>query len=87
MGLKYPRIQPLSLARARELVANPDRARVLKHMASAATRDQIDAAWSLQRSWLVDNPDDFGVLEAGERLAYAEEALADRPAVTPVTDS
>lgn len=87
MSQQYPRLQPLSLARARELAANPARARLLKRLAEAATRGQIEAAWNLQRSWLEENPDDFGVLEAGERLAYAEEALANRPAATRATDT
>lgn len=87
MSQQYPRLQPLSLARARELAANLERIRVLKLMAEAESREQIDAAWELQRSWLVENPDDFGVLEAGERLAYAEEALTDRLAVKTATDT
>lgn len=80
MNREYPPLQPATLARARELAANPDRARLLEMMASAATREQIEQARSSQHAWLVKNPDDFGVLEAGERLAYIEEALdADIP--------
>jgi len=72
----YPPIQPLSPERARELVADPARQHVLDQIRVATTREQINAAWQAHRAWLVANPDDIGVLEAGEDLAYAEEGLA-----------
>jgi hypothetical protein len=50
---------------------------------AATTREQIDAAWQAHRAWLVANPDDIGVLEAGKDLAYAEEALLDSPVEHP----
>lgn len=70
-----PRIQPLTPERARALAADPARQRLLDQIAGAATRREIDAAWQAQRAWLMANPDDIGVLEAGEDLAHAEEAL------------
>lgn len=83
----FPRMQRLTLARARILAADPARQQVFEVIVAATTREQIDHARSLQRSWLIENPDDFGMLEAGERLAYAEEALVDDLALTPPTDS
>jgi len=79
-------MQPLSLARARVLAADPDRQRLFELIVAASTRDQILQARALQRSWLIANPDDFGMLDAGERLAYVEEALADDLAITPPTE-
>jgi hypothetical protein len=73
----YPSIQPLSPERARVLVADPARQHVLDQIMAATTREEIEAAWQAHHAWLVANPDDIGVLEAGEDLAYAEEALAD----------
>jgi hypothetical protein len=61
-------------------MANPARQRLLDQIMAATTREEIDAAWRAQRSWLVANPDDIGVLEAGEDLAHAEEALPSQPA-------
>jgi hypothetical protein len=65
----------LTPERARELIANPERRRLLDQMMDATTREEIDVAVEAQRAWLFANPDDVGVLEAGEDLAYAEEAL------------
>jgi hypothetical protein len=70
-----PRIQPLTPERAHVLISDPARQRLLDQIASAATREQIDAAWQAQRAWLTANPDDIGVLEAGEDLAHATSAL------------
>ena len=75
----YPPIQPLTPDRARALVADPARQHLLDQIMAATTREEIDAAWQAHRAWLVANPDDIGVLEAGEDLAYAEEALAVGP--------
>jgi len=75
MNKDLPRIQPLTPDRSRELAADPDRRRLLDQILHATTRDEIGAARAAQRAWLVANPDDFGMLEAGEDLAYAEEAL------------
>ena len=75
--MEWPRIQPLSLERASQLTRDPARHRLLDQLANAMTRDEIVAARSAQRAWLTANPNDFGVLEAGEDLAYAEEALAE----------
>jgi hypothetical protein len=72
----YPPIQPLSPERARQLAADPARQRLLDQIMTATTCEQIDAGWQAHRAWLVANPDDFGVLAAGEDLAHAEEALA-----------
>ena len=77
MSEQFPRMQPPTLARARVLAADPARRRLFDQMIAASTREEIDSARALQRAWLHANPDDFGVLEAGEALAYAEEALAD----------
>jgi len=79
-------MQPLSLARARVLAADPDRQRLFELIVASSTRDQILQARALQRSWLIANPDDFGMLDAGERLAHVEEALADDLAITPPTE-
>ncbi len=75
MNLRYPPIQRLSIERARKLAADPARRRLLEQLSSAITRDEIDAGRLAQHAWLVANPDDFGVLQAGEDLAYAEEGL------------
>ncbi len=58
----------------------------MERIIHATTREEIDAARRAQHAWLVENPDDFGVLEAGEDLAYAEEALLSNgpEAVEPV---
>lgn len=71
----YPPIQPLTAKRARALAADPTRRRLLEQMASARTLPEIEAAKEAQHRWLMANPDDSGVLEAGEDLAYAEAAL------------
>jgi hypothetical protein len=78
-------MQPLSLARARALAADPARQQLFELIVAASTRDQILRARELQRSWVIANPDDFGMLDAGERLAYVEEALADDLATAPPT--
>lgn len=78
MSRQYPRTQPLTGERARALTADRDRHRLLEQITSARTRQEIAAARQAQWAWLVANPDDFGVLEAGEDLAHAEEALAAR---------
>jgi hypothetical protein len=70
-----PRIQPLTPERAQVLITDPARKRLLDQIACASTREQIDAAWQAQRAWLTANPDDIGVLEAGEDLAHATSAL------------
>ena len=71
----WPRLQPLTPERAAQLVKSPARQRLLNQIIHAETREEIDAAQQARYAWLVENPDDFGVLEAGEDLAYAEEAL------------
>jgi hypothetical protein len=70
-----PRLTSLTPQRARELAADPDRARLLDRMKSAATFDELEAAGHAQLSWLRANPDDFGVLGAGESLSRSFEAL------------
>ena len=72
---QIPRMQPLTLARAHALAADLNRRRVLDQIAQAMNRDEVDAAWDAQRAWLSENPDDFGMLDAGERLANVEEWL------------
>lgn len=74
----YPRIQPLTAARAQELAANRDRDRLLDQIIHAESREEIEVAKQAQWEWLIQNPDDFGVLNAGECLAYAEEALDEK---------
>ena len=44
-------------------------------MKDAATFEEIGAALTAQLAWLRANPDDFGVLQAGEALMYAFERL------------
>lgn len=75
MTEQIPRMQPLTVARARLLAADPNRRRVLDQIAQATSRDEVEAAWAAQRAWLWQNPDDFGMLDAGERLANVEEWL------------
>lgn len=80
MTRQYPRIQPLSGERARQLAADPARHRLVEQVLSATTREEFEAARQAQWAWLVANPDDFGVLQAGEVLASVEEALEEREA-------
>jgi hypothetical protein len=87
MSQQYPGLRRLTLARAQELAASPAREKLLDQMASATSRDQIDVARRHQLAWLTKNPDDFGVLEAGERLAHAEEALQSQRATTSRRES
>ena len=75
MSRPFPRLRPLSLARAHVLPADPNRQCLIDQILLAESQEAIDAAREAQRQWLVQNPDDFGMLEAGARLAYAEEAL------------
>lgn len=65
----------MSAERARELAATPGREKLFELIWAAWTREAIEAAKDAQLAWLIANPDDFGMLEAGEDLAYAEEAL------------
>jgi len=83
----YPPIQTLSAERACALAADPARRRLLDQIMTATAREQIDAAWQAHRAWLVANPDDIGVLEAGEDLAYAEETLTSRQTDTSDADA
>ncbi len=71
----YPGAEPLDAERAAGLAADPRRQRVIARMLAATTEDEIGAARREQKAWLDANPDDFGVLEAGETLSYAEAAL------------
>jgi hypothetical protein len=73
---QYPRTQPLTGERARELAADPARRCLVEQMLSTTTREEIAAAREAQWAWLMANPDAFGVLEAGEDLVYAEDAPA-----------
>jgi hypothetical protein len=82
----HPGAEPLSVERAESLAANPERHRLIDQMLAATKEEEIAAARRAQQAWLIDNPDDFGVLEAGEALSYAEQSLVgderpDRPAV------
>ena len=79
--MQWPRIQPLTPERATQLARDPARRRLLDQMDDATTREEIDAARRAQHTWLVANQDDFGVLSAGEILAYAEGALTGGEAV------
>lgn len=69
------RYRPPTPERTQVLLANPARGRLLERIINATTLAQIAAAREAQRQWLLANPDDFGVLEAGKTLAYAETAL------------
>ncbi len=71
----YPGAEPLSIERAERLAADPERQRLIEQMLAATTKGEIAVARRAQKAWLMNNPDDFGILEAGETLAYAEEAL------------
>lgn len=44
-------------------------------MKAAETFEEIGAAIQAQLAWLRANPDDFGVLQAGEMLAYVFDSL------------
>jgi hypothetical protein len=57
------------------LGADPARKPLLDQIMYAATRDEIGAAIQAQLAWLRANPDDFGMLQAGEDLAYAFDRL------------
>jgi hypothetical protein len=70
-----PRIQPLTPERSRILGADPARERLLDQIMYAATHEEIGVATQAQLAWLRANPDDFGVLQAGEDLAYAFDSL------------
>ncbi len=71
----YPGAEPVDAERAVSLVADPERQRLITRMLTATTEEEITAARRAQEAWLEANPDDFGVLEAGETLAYASDAL------------
>lgn len=75
MKSHLPSIQPLTPERSNILGADPARKRLLDQMMYAATREEIGAATQAQLAWLRANSDDFGVLQAGEDLAYAFDAL------------
>src|SRR5262245_14476376 len=70
-----PRIQPLIPERSQTLGADPAREQLLDQIMYAATREEIGAAIQAQLAWLRANPDDFGVLQAGEDLAHAFDSL------------
>lgn len=72
---ELPRIQRLTPERSRVLGEDPARKSLLDQILNAWSRREIDAAGQAQLAWLQVNPDDFGVLGAGESLAYAFEAL------------
>ena len=72
---RFPGLGPNAKQRTDALLADPERARVADLMLSASTLEEVEAAWVAQHAWLVANPDDFGVLEAGEYLANVEEGL------------
>ena len=75
MRTDLPRIQPLTPERSCVLGADPARKQLLDQIMYAATREEIGAATQAQLAWLRANPDDFGVLQAGEDLAYAFDSL------------
>lgn len=75
MSTDLPRLQRLTAERARLLVADPARARLTEQMKKAETFEEIGAALSTQLAWLRANPDDSGVLQAGEGLMYAFDRL------------
>ena len=75
MSADLPSLQPLTPERADMLAADPAREHLLRQIATAESYDEIAAALQAQVAWLRANPDDFGVLQAGERLAYSFEAL------------
>ena len=57
------------------LRADPTRELLLQQIVAASTHEEIGAAVQAQLAWLKANPDDFGVLQAGEDLMYAFESL------------
>ena len=75
MRTDLPRIQPLTPERSRILGADPAREPLLHQIMYAETHEEIGAAIQAQLAWLRANPDDFGVLQAGEMLAYAFDRL------------
>jgi hypothetical protein len=76
MSQQFPAIRPLSIERSHQLASSPERSRLFDQIVLAVSQEEIDTARAAQQEWLIQNPDDFGMLEAGERLAYAEEALS-----------
>lgn len=70
-----PSIRPLTAERVRVLVADPARKLLGELMKDATTFEEIGVALKAQLAWLRANPDDSGVLQAGESLMYAFERL------------
>jgi hypothetical protein len=85
MTLIYPRVKPLTLERAEELGADPRRQHLIDQILFASTIEEVNAALLTRHAWLVANPDDIGVLEIGELLAYLEEDLAEPEVPNAVT--
>lgn len=83
MNARYPPIQRLTLERARALAAHPAREQLLDRILSASTPEAIEAARQEHLAWLIENPDDIGMLEAGETLAYAEETFTEQDQQQP----
>ncbi len=75
MTSDLPSIQPLTPERSRVLATDPAREELSEQMKSAETFEEIGAALSAQLAWLRANPDDSGVLQAGEGLMYAFDRL------------
>lgn len=73
MSADLPRLEPLTSERARLLIADPARKRLMEQLKDASTRESIGAALQAQLAWLRANPDDFGVLQAGEMLIHTFE--------------
>ena len=67
--------ESISLERVRQLADDPERNRVIAMILAAETSADVTAARRAQADWLITNPDDYGLLEAGEVLAHAEAAL------------
>ncbi len=79
--------ESISLERARQLADDPERKRLIAMILAAETSADVAAARRAQAAWLVGNPDDYGLLEAGEMLANAEAALfGDALPETPAPD-
>ena len=88
MSRIYPVIQPLTPARSAILAADPERRQLIDRMLAAETLREVEAAREAQHAWLTANPDDFGVLEAGEYLAYVEDYLrGDHAPGVPIVSS
>lgn len=71
----YVVTESTSRERAGQLADDAERQRLIAMIMAAETPADVAAARRAQAAWLARNPDDYGLLEAGEMLANAEAVL------------